>query len=82
MLDKQDFGKFYVSLPRGQQGSFIHCIISQLGGSYSRWRCKLSDWSKGILDRKAVPIYARRYIEQLMAEDQWGTYKYNVCTQA
>lgn len=74
MLDKEDFGKFYVSLPRGRRGDFILCIMETLHGSYSRWRYKLVKWSKGILLGKPLPTYVREVIGKIMTEKRWKRY--------
>lgn len=73
MLDKEDFGKFYVSLQRGQRGIFINRISSELGRSYNIWRSHLMQWSRGIVEGKCLSLYERRYIEGIITEEHWKT---------
>lgn len=68
MLDREDFGKFYVSLPRGQKGRFIAIVCCETTGSYNTWRNRFMDWSRGNLDGKSLPIIFRREIEKIIAE--------------
>lgn len=68
MLDREDFGKFYVSLPRGQKGRFITRVSWEMGDCYNTWRNRFMDWSRGNLDGKSLPIIFRREIEKIIAE--------------